>query len=85
MQKTFIDRYGIEYTVLSDIDAESFKNLMVLREEYGPDHKHYGLPYPGMLVINPEGVIKGKLCIEAYSSIVDSNEVLKLASDWLSQ
>ena len=83
LQKTFIDRHGIEYPVLSDIDAESFKNLGVLREEYGPDHKHYGLPYPGMLVISPDGVIKGKLFIEAYSSRVDSKEVLKLAEDWL--
>ena len=83
IQQAFIDRHSIEYPVLSDVDAESFANLGVLREEYGPDHSHYGLPYPGMIVVDPNGVITGKLFIESYSYRVDTQAVLTFAMQHL--
>ncbi|MBT8449481.1 MAG: peroxiredoxin family protein, partial [Gammaproteobacteria bacterium] len=46
-QAAFINRHGIDYPVLSDIKAQSFSALGVLRDDLGPEHRHYGLPYPG--------------------------------------
>ena len=65
------------------MNAESFANLAVLREEYGPDHANYGLPYPGMFVVDTDGIIQGKLFIEAYSYRVDTNAVLNFATQHL--
>lgn len=83
IQDAFVSRHSIEYPVLSDVNAESFANLQVLREEYGPDDAQYGLPYPGMFVVGTDGVIKGKLFIEAYSYRVDTNAVLNFATEHL--
>ena len=79
-QQSFTNRHSIEYPILSDVGAESFARLGVLREEYGPEDPNYGLPYPGMFVIDTNGVIKGKLFIEAYSYRVDTDAVLSFAS-----
>ena len=83
LQQAFIDRHNISYPVLSDINAESFMNLGVLREDISPGQRNYGLPYPGMIVIDNDGVIQGKLFIEAYSSRVESVSVLNLSKEWL--
>lgn len=83
LQQAFIDRHSIEFPVLSDVNAESFANLGVLREEYGPEDNNYGLPYPGMIVVDTEGVIKGKLFIESYSYRVDTAAVLTFAMQHL--
>ena len=83
IQQAFINRHSIEYPILSDVNAESFANLEVLREEYGPDDMNYGLPYPGMFVVDTDGIIKGKLFIEAYSYRVDTNAVLDFATEHL--
>ena len=40
---------------------------------------YYGIPYPGMIVINPVGEVVGKLFLEAYSSRVDSAAALAFA------
>lgn len=82
-QLKFINRHDIEYPILSDIKGISFSNLEVLREEYGIDSDNYGLPYPGMIVIDSDGIIKGKLFIEAYSSRVDTKAVLEFAKQHL--
>ncbi len=79
IQQAFINRHSIDYPVLSDVNAESFANLGVLREEYGPGDANYGLPYPGMIVVDTSGNIKGKLFIEAYSYRVDTAAVLNFA------
>jgi peroxiredoxin len=83
VQKQFIDRHSIAFPILSDIEAQSFKSLSVLRKEYKPGDKHYGLPYPGMIIIDTDGVIRGKLFVEAYSSRVDSKALLEYAEDHL--
>ena len=83
LQEAFVNRHSIEYPVLSDVNAESFANLGVLREEYGPDDGNYGLPYPGMIVVDTDGIIKGKLFIESYSYRVDTTAVLTFAMQHL--
>jgi peroxiredoxin len=79
LQKQFTDRHSIDLPILSDIEAQTFKSLSVLRKEYKLDDNHYGLPYPGMIIIDTDGFIRGKLFVEAYSSRVDSKAVLDYA------
>lgn len=79
LQQAFIDKFGITIPVLSDIEGLSFKTLGILNEKYQRGDFQYGIPYPGMIVINPRGEVVGKLFVEAYSSRVDSAAALAFA------
>jgi peroxiredoxin len=79
LQQAFIDKFGITIPILSDIDALSFKTLGILNREYQPGDSHYGIPNPGMIIIDTRGVVVGKLFLEAYSSRVDSAAALAFA------
>jgi peroxiredoxin len=83
LQRAFIDKFGITIPILSDIDALSFKTLGILNREYQPGDSHYGIPNPGMIIIDTRGVVVGKLFLEAYSSRVDSAAVLDYAIEAL--
>lgn len=79
LQQAFIDKFGITIPVLSDVDALSFKTLGILNGDYAPGDSRYGIPYPGIIVIDRNGLVVGKLFLEAYSSRVDSGAALEFA------
>ena len=83
LQQVFIDKFGITIPVLSDIKTLSFKTLGILNEKYQKGEPQYGIAHPGMIVINPQGVVVGKLFLEAYSSRVDSVAALAFAMEAL--
>lgn len=77
LQQAFIDKFSIGIPVLSDIDALSFKTLGILNTQYQAGDRQYGIPYPGMIVINRQGIVVGKLFLEAYSSRVSATAALE--------
>ena len=79
LQKAFIDTHGITYPFLSDIDAKSVKALGILNTQYQPGDGSYGIPYPGVFVLDSEYKIVGKIFVEAYSSRVNAQGVLDYA------
>ncbi|RLQ21883.1 hypothetical protein DWB85_09855 [Seongchinamella sediminis] len=79
LQQAFIDQWGIEYPILHDVDTLSFRTLGILNKSYQPGDDAYGIPYPGTIVINPDGVVVGKLFLEAYSLRVDALSALDYA------
>lgn len=83
LQQNFIDQHGITIPVLSDIDALSFKTLGILNDKYPPGDARYGIPHPGMIIIDPQGVVVGKLFLQAYSSRVDAAAALSFAQQAL--
>lgn len=76
LQQAFIDRHGITIALLSDTDGLSFKTLGILNEQYRRGDSEYGIPHPGMIVIDPQGVVAGKLFLEDYSVRVDAAAAL---------
>ena len=79
LQKKFIDKFAIGYPVLSDVAATSVKNLGVLDAEYKPGDSAFGIPYPGVFVVNAQQQIVGKVFIEGYKTRVDADGVLAYA------
>jgi peroxiredoxin len=79
LQQVFIDKFGITIPVLSDNNGLSFRTLGILNDRYQPGDRQAGIPHPGMIVIDPAGVVVGKLFLEAYSSRVDSAAALAFA------
>jgi peroxiredoxin len=70
LQQAFVARHGITYPMLSDVDATSVRALGILNTDHQPGDSAYGIPYPGVFV-------------EAYSTRVDAEGVLRLARDTL--
>ena len=78
-QQAFIDRHRIGYPMLSDIDATSVRALGILNTEYAPGDDNYGLPWPGIFVLDGTGKVAGKIFIEGYDTRVDATHVLEYA------
>jgi peroxiredoxin len=85
LQQAFIEAGSIDYPFLSDIDATSFGNLGILNDEYGPDDENYGLPFPGIYVVNPDREIVGKIFVERYQIRVDAPTTLAYALEVLGE
>lgn len=79
LQRAFVDKHHISIPVLSDMDALTFRTLGILNEDYGPGDSRYGIPHPGMMVIDSNGIVVGKLFLEDYSARVDSTAALAFA------
>lgn len=82
-QQPFKDKFSIAYPLLSDNDASTVKILGILNEQYQPGENAYGIGHPGAFVINNDGVIVGKIFIEAYSARIDAAALLNYASGLL--
>jgi peroxiredoxin len=78
-QKQFIDRFGITIPLLSDVDAATFQILGILNTDYAPDHSSYGIPWPGIFVIDRDMTIVGKVFVDEYDTRVDASGVLTYA------
>ena len=79
LQQVFIEKFGITIPVVSDVNALSFKTLGILNKDYNTGEFQYGIPHPGMIVIDSQGKVVGKLFLEAYSSRVDAAAALAFA------
>ena len=83
MQQAFVDAGSVDYPLLSDIDAASFQALEILNQEYPPGDENYGLPYPGVFVLNSELEIVGKIFVDRYQVRVDAETTLAYALEML--
>ncbi len=79
LQQKFIDAQGIRFPFLSDVDAFSVKALGILNTDYAPGDRAYGIPYPGVFVVNPAGIIVGKIFIDGYEKRLDASVLLDYA------
>ena len=79
LQQVFIDAASITYPLLSDIDAETILTLGILNEQYEPGDPAYGIPHPGVFVVDPEMNIAGKIFVEEYQVRVDGEGTLAYA------
>lgn len=54
------------YTLLSDPDGEYMAALGIRNDEYGPGHPGFGIPHPGIMLIDPSRTILYKAAMEDY-------------------
>lgn len=83
LQQVFIDRAGIEYPLLSDIDTATFTALGILNRDYEPGDGAYGIPYPGVLVLDRGERVRAKVFVEGYETRVKAENVLDTAKQAL--
>lgn len=84
IQKTFIERRMIHYTLLSDPKSEIIDRYKLRDPQYPPGNFAYGVPRPIIFVLDKNGVVKAKLYEDTYTKRPPAKLVLetldKLAS-----
>lgn len=78
-QAAFAERFDITLPLLSDNNTLSFRTLGILNETYQPGDSEYGIPHPGMIVIDADNIVVGKLFLKDYSQRVDAASALTYA------
>ncbi len=83
MQQAFVDAGDITYPFISDIDAATMIALGVLNEQNEPGEPSYGIPHPGVFVVNLDNEIVGKIFIDSFRERVDGEGTLRYALEVL--
>ncbi|PCJ28193.1 MAG: hypothetical protein COA96_01410 [SAR86 cluster bacterium] len=79
--KTVEEDLGVEFPMLHDEDVSIINAFGVRNLDYESDHRFYGIPYPGIFLISPDGVIKFKFAEESYRVRPSFDEVLEAAAE----
>jgi len=67
IQKTFIERRNIHYTLLSDPKSEVIDRYKLRDPQYPPGNLAYGVPRPIIFFLDKNGMIKAKLYEDTYT------------------
>jgi peroxiredoxin len=73
----FADKRKISFPLLSDPDSKTIGAYGLLDKE--AKGKAEGIPYPGTILIDKEGVIRAKLFHEGYKDRHSTDELIKAA------
>ena len=74
----FADRRKITFPLLSDMGSKTINAYGLLNREVKGGRAE-GIPYPGTMIIDREGVIRGKLFLEGYKERHTTEELIKAA------
>lgn len=68
--KTFAEQKKISYPLLSDQKVNTMLAYDIVNKEYASDSDHYGIPYPGVVVIDNKGNVIRKHFFKGYKKRV---------------
>ena len=74
--KSFADRQHITYPLLSDPDSKIIRTYDILNEAVKPGTPTYGIPYPGVYVVDAQGRVVSKYFEDDYRERVSTAEIL---------
>lgn len=75
--RKFSQKKELRFALLSDQNVETFKAFDVVNIEQKPGSRHYGIPYPGVIVVNNKGEVTQKAFFEGYKERVKFEQLLK--------
>ena len=62
----FQEEAALGYPLLQDVDAVHVTAWGVLNEAYAPGNDNHGLPHPGIVWIDGDGVVRAKWAVPGY-------------------
>ena len=62
----FATQYNVSYPILSDTDSHYIKAWGLLNEAYEPGSRAYGVPHPGIFLVDKNGMVHQKFAEEGY-------------------
>lgn len=78
---TFTKQKNISYPLLSDQKVQTMLAYDIVNEEYASTSEHYGIPYPGVVVIDNKGNVIHKHFFKGYKKRVKFDDLyLQLAN-----
>lgn len=72
----FAAAYKIEYPMLSDVGSKVIRAFGILNTNVPPDHKFYGVPWPGDYLLAPDGAVRDKAFLPSYEHRVAASAVM---------
>ena len=72
----FAARRNIQFPLLSDADSQIIRAFGILNETVQKDSSVYGVPYPGIYVLDAHGVVQAKYFEENYEERVTASDIL---------
>lgn len=83
LQRAFQEEFGVTIPLLSDVNGVSMQALGILNTEYEPGHDNYGIPWPGIFIVDRNMTIAGKIFVEGFMTRVSAEGVLAYANEVL--
>jgi len=74
--KTVQEDQAIEFPLLHDEEVTHVNALGIRNLDYEPGHRIYGIPYPGIFLISPDGEILAKFAEERYQDRPPFDDIL---------
>ncbi|MBQ12782.1 MAG: hypothetical protein CMQ17_00030 [Gammaproteobacteria bacterium] len=71
----------INFTLLHDEGVEHVNALGIRNLDYDPGDRAYGIPYPGIFLLDQNGVIRFKFAEEGFVRRPDFEDVLAAAGE----
>lgn len=75
--RKFSQSKKLRFSLWSDQEVKTFKALNVVNTEHEPSDRHYGIPYPGVIVVNEKNEVIHKSFFEGYKQRVKFKKLLK--------
>lgn len=74
--KNFADRQHITYPLLSDTDSKIIRTFGILNETVKPGTAAFGIPYPGVYVVDVQGKVVAKYFEDDYADRISTADIL---------
>ena len=74
---SFAKMHNLQFDLLSDVDNQTIKSYGILNQEYKEGHRFYGIPYPGIVVITPDGKLQDKYFYVGYKKRITGETLLE--------
>jgi len=78
--KSVEEDQAITFALLHDEEVKHVNAFGIRNMDYEPGHRVYGIPYPGIFLVDTNGIIKFKFSEESYRDRPDFVEILKAAA-----
>ena len=73
--KKFSEQQNIQYPLLSDQQVSTMKIYGIVNKQYKAGNDNYGIPYPGVVVIDKAGKVIHKYFFEGYKNRVKFDDL----------
>lgn len=64
--RKFVNKYDAQFALLTDRNSDYFRQLGIFNDELAPDHRFYGIPHPGIMLVDAAGQIVAKFAEADY-------------------
>jgi peroxiredoxin len=72
----FARKFGVTYLMTSDKGSAMIDAFKIRDPQYAPNSRAYGVPMPGIFVVDRAGVVRAKLAEEGYKTRPPSAAIL---------